>query len=85
MPLETDVGGLGPACRIDGRKPALAVTHEHAAVLRIHPHVVGIVAELDTPDRRKIDAPQHPHRAVAGVCDIDAIGEGDISHALGLF
>jgi len=84
MPLETDVGGLGPACRIDDRKRTLAVTHEHAAVLRIHPHVVGIVAELDTPDRRKIVAPQHPHRAVAGVRHIDAVREGDIGDALRL-
>src|ERR1700674_3711066 len=54
MPLETEVAGLGPACRIDNRKRTLAVTHEHAAARRIHPYVVGIVAELDAADRRKI-------------------------------
>ena len=84
MAFEADVSGLGPRCRIDNRKRALAVADEHAAALRIHPHIVGIIAELDTPDRSQIIAAQHVHRAVAGVCDIDAVGEADITHALGL-
>jgi hypothetical protein len=44
MALETDICGLGSACRIDHRKGARAVTHEHLIVLRVHPYVVRILA-----------------------------------------
>ncbi len=84
MSLETDIGRFGPGCRIDHRERAFAVTHEHAIALSIHPHIVGVVAELDASDRRKIVAAQYMHRAVAGIRHKDAVGERDIGDALRL-
>jgi hypothetical protein len=54
MALETNIGGFGPRCRIDNRQRALAVAHQHAIARRVHPHIVGVIAELDARDRRKI-------------------------------
>ena len=84
MALETDICGFGPAYRIDHREGARAVTHEHLVMLRVHPNVVRILAELDAPGRSEIVAPQNPHRAAAPVRHVDAVGRGDIGHALRL-
>jgi len=47
-------------------------------------HIVGIVTELNAPDRGQILGPQHAHRAVTGVRYKYAIGKGDIRNALRL-
>ena len=84
MSLETDIGRFGPGCRIDHRERAVAVTHEHPIALSVDPHIVGILAELDASDRRKIIAAQYVHRAVAGIRHKDAVGKRDIGDALRL-
>ena len=84
MALETEIGGLGSCCRIDRRKRALAVTHKDPVARRVHPDIIGIVAELDASDRCKIIATQHPHRAVAGIRHIDAVCKRDIGNTLWL-
>ena len=52
--------------------------------LRVDPHIVGVVAELDAPDRREIVAAQYAHRAVAGIRHIDAVGKRDVGDTLRL-
>ena len=61
MSLEVDTPNPGSGFRIDHREPTFAVTHDHAVALRIHPHIVGVVAELDAPGWREVLAAQHPH------------------------
>lgn len=50
----------------------------------VHPHVVGIVTKLDAANRRQIVAAQHPHRAVAAIRHINAVGGGNIRNTLRL-
>ena len=84
MGVEADVGGLLPARRVDHRQRAGAVAHQHAAALRVDPHIVGVAAELDARDRRQILARQYPHRAIAGIRNIDAVGKRDVGDTLRL-
>ena len=58
MSLETNIRHFGLGCRIDHRERAIAVTDEHPIALSVHPHIVGILAEFDASDRRKIVAAQ---------------------------
>jgi hypothetical protein len=67
MRFETYVGSLGVTCRIDHCKRTLAIADEHLLPLRIDPHIVRIVAELDASHGGEIIAAEHAHRAVAGV------------------
>src|SRR5438874_6294530 len=84
MGFETDIGGLRLACGINDRKRTLAVAHEYPLAPGVYSHVRSSVAELDASDRRQIVTPQHPHRAITGICYKDAIGERDIGNALWL-
>ena len=81
---ETDIAGLGPGRRIDDRERTIAVAHKHAVVLFVDPHIVGIVTELDAPDRREILPVQHAHRAVTPVCHIDVVGKRHVGDTLRL-
>lgn len=82
--VETVFAGLGPNGRIDDRECALAIADQHAITRHVHAHIVSILAEFDAADRRKILAAQRPHRAVAAIRHIDAVGKGDVGDALRL-
>ena len=84
MRFEPDIRGLRQGCRIDHRQRTLAVTHQHSVARGVYPHIVGIVTELDAPDRGQILAPQHAHRAVTGIRHKYAVGKRDIRNALRL-
>jgi len=80
----TNIRGLRQADGIDRRERTLAVAYQHPIASCINVHIVGIVTELDAPDRGQIHAPQHSHRAIAGVRHKYAIGKGNICNALRL-
>ena len=84
MGLKTNVARLGPGRRIDDRKRTIAVADKYVVVLFVDPHIIGVVTELDPPDRHEIVAAQYAHRAVARVCHIDAVGKGHVSDTLWL-
>src|SRR5215468_6794945 len=84
MRLDTDIRGLRQAGGINYRKRTLAIAHQHPVAGRIYAHIVGIVTELDAPDRGQVLAPQDMHRTITGVRYKYAIYKGDILNALRL-
>jgi hypothetical protein len=56
MSLEPKIGDLGSGCRIDERERAFAVSHENPAALRVRADIIGVTAQLDTSERRKVIA-----------------------------
>ena len=67
MRFERNVRGLRKAGGINYRKRTLAVAHQHPVAGCVYAHIVGIVIELDAPDRGQALAPQDMHRTVTGI------------------
>src|SRR5215468_6150820 len=84
MRLDTDIRGLRQAGGINYRKRTLAIAHQHPVAGCVYAHIVGIVTELDAPDRGQVLAPQHIHRTITGVRYKYAIYKRDIRNALRL-
>jgi hypothetical protein len=84
MRFETNIRGLRQADGINHRERTLPVAHQHPIARCVYANIVGIVTELDAPDRGQILAPQHAHRAVAGIRHKHTIRRRDISNALRL-
>src|SRR5262249_57043120 len=84
MRLETDIRGLRQAGGINYRERTLAIAHQYPVAGCVYADIVGIVPELDAPDRGQILAPQHMHRTIIGVRYKYAIGKRDIRNALRL-
>src|SRR5262244_3360044 len=84
MRLETDIRNLRQAGRINYCERTLAIAHQHPVTDCVYAHIVGIVTELDAPDRGQVLAPQHTHRTIAGIRYKYAIYKRDIRNALRL-
>src|SRR5262244_3334913 len=84
MRLETDIRNLRQAGRINYREGTLAIAHQHPVAGCVYAHIVGIVTELDAPDRGQVLAPQDMHRTITGVRYKYAVGKRDIRNALRL-